>query len=541
LDFNPVGSGDTQIKHNKPKSFGNHITMVSCDLVREVIIMPGRILSLTVFIFIACLLGYKIFIAGREPLNSYQYLSNSLDAGLLYQDEHAFKGYTVLTAINSTSTYLIDNHGFIVNEWVTDEPGFSAALLPNGNLIRTSILNDRMDTPFHSGGETGKIQVYSWDGDLIWDYEHSSSDYLLHHDVEYLPNGNFLLTAWERKTVEEAIQAGRDPIIQGNNEVWVDYLIEVMPTGKNTGDIVWEWHVWDHLIQDHDPKKPNFGVVSEHPERININYFKTKNPTTSQEIQALQSLGYMGESVSTNTKYANQDWTHINAVSYDPERGLIAISVREFNEIWVIEHKSARVGMENSAGDEIDAGAIIFRWGNPAAYNNGTVNDQKLFSQHDVQWIAAGLKGAGNLLLFNNGKGRLDGEYSSILEIGFPLREKDFNADHVEFHQPVWNFSAPEPADFYSPFLSGTQRLPNGNTLICDGMYGMVFEVTEDGEMVWQYKMPIEDTGISASSSSWYRVGIFTTAKYGREYPGLAGKVLKPGLTIEDKINFQDS
>ena len=53
--------------------------------------------------------------------------------------------------------------------------------------------------------------------------------------------------------------------------MWPDEIIEIEPVGSDSANIVWEWRFWDHIIQDVDPNLPNYGVISEHPERININ------------------------------------------------------------------------------------------------------------------------------------------------------------------------------------------------------------------------------------------------------------------------------
>jgi hypothetical protein len=54
----------------------------------------------------------------------------------------------------------------------------------------------------------------------------------------------------------------------------------------------------------------------------------------------------------------------------------------------------------------------------------------------------------------------------------------------------VWKFQEARVADFFSPRLSNAQRLPNGNTLINEGWFGRFFEVTSDGDIVWEYVNP---------------------------------------------------
>ena len=83
-----------------------------------------------------------------------------------------------------------------------------------------------------------------------------------------------LILAWEYRSAEEAISAGRDSTQLDENELWPEHIIQVEPVGSTGGNIVWEWHVWDHLIQDFDSTKNNYGLVEEHPELVHINFMR---------------------------------------------------------------------------------------------------------------------------------------------------------------------------------------------------------------------------------------------------------------------------
>ena len=100
----------------------------------------------------------------------------------------------------------------------------------------------------------------------MWSYEFANDTYQHHHDVEPLPNGNILVIVWERKTAAEAYAVGRQSIENSLNEMWAEAILEIEPVGFDAVNIVWEWHIWDHLIQDVDPELPNYGVISEHAE-----------------------------------------------------------------------------------------------------------------------------------------------------------------------------------------------------------------------------------------------------------------------------------
>jgi hypothetical protein len=195
--------------------------------------------------------------------------------GLIQSAPRAFEGYTLFAPMSSHTTYLIDIQGHVVHEWESDcNPALCAYLLENGHLLRPGVVAQQS---FGFGpGAGGRIQEFTWDGDLVWDFKYASDNRLPHHDITRLPNGNVLLIAWEKKNAEEATAAGRkrpnDPLARvAAGDMHPDCLIEVKPTGKTSGEIVWEWHVWDHLIQDHDRSKPNYGNVSDHPELVDIN------------------------------------------------------------------------------------------------------------------------------------------------------------------------------------------------------------------------------------------------------------------------------
>src|SRR5262249_54924580 len=171
--------------------------------------------------------------------------------GLSINEPEAFQGYTLVAPVKSTRTYLIDMGGKVVRTWESDStPALGASLLENGHLLRAELLPEAPGTDGPGAG--GRRREVTWDGERVWDFKFSNDRQLPHHDICRLPNGNVLMIAWERKTIKEAIAAGRRPDLVDSRLFLLDCLIEVKPTGKTTGDVVWEWHLWDHLVQDHD-------------------------------------------------------------------------------------------------------------------------------------------------------------------------------------------------------------------------------------------------------------------------------------------------
>ena len=194
--------------------------------------------------------------------------------GLVFCTNESQAGYTLVSPFRTSMAYLIDQEGREINTWQSPgghTPGAAAYLLEDGSLLRTGNIGNSSVGNFTGGGIGGKLERIGWDGTLEWSWEYSSYDAILHHDIEPMPNGNILAIAWEEKSEQEAIEAGRNPAIAsdgpgGQNNVWPDHIIEIQPVGTDQANIVWEWHAWDHLIQDYDATKNNFGIVEDHPE-----------------------------------------------------------------------------------------------------------------------------------------------------------------------------------------------------------------------------------------------------------------------------------
>jgi hypothetical protein len=423
--------------------------------------------------------------------------------GLFINEEQASEGITLFGPVNNTAVYLISNDGLQVHAWETSRlPRSMGYLLENGNLLRAA------DPGTPSIGTF--LQTFDWDGTLVWEYSLTSSVYRAHHDIEPLPNGNVLVIARETKSTSEAREAGRDPLGITEGEVRTEAILEIHPLSPSSGEIVWEWHLWDHLIQDFDPTKQHFGVVADHPELVDINY------------------GPSGA-----------DWLHSNGLDYNPDLDQIIISSRNFSEFWVIDHSTTSAeAAGHSGGNSGKGGDILYRWGNPATYRRGTITDQQLFSQHDTQWIPSGHPGAGNILIFSNGNDRPGGEHSTIEEITPPVDEfgtytiapaAPYGPD-----DPTWTYSSTPPTEFFAASVSGTQRMPNGNTLVCEGPEGHLFEVTPAGQRVWEYINPVDADGpIAQGDPPTVGLRVFKIRRYPLDYTGFAGKDLTPGDPIE--------
>ena len=442
--------------------------------------------------------------------------------GLLLNEPGAAAGYTLFAVRDTRKAYLIDPLGRVAHTWnikdnLLGRTIHHAALLNNGNLMIMA------NTP------RALVEVDPL-GNVVWQYD----DRRLHHDFLKMPNGNMLLLSSARKTREQAIAAGANPEFVHENGVEYDYLIEVRPTGASGGEVVWEWSVWDHLIQDFDPSKPNYGAIAEHPELIDINF-----PMESRGIRRSGPIS---------------DWTHINSIDYNPTLDQIMLSPRHYSELWIIDHSATTAEARgHSGGNGGIGGDLLYRWGNPRAYGQGDADDQRLFWQHQTHWIPPGLPGAGNILVFNNGKefigyGR---PYSSVEEIIPPANGYRYRRDEGAAYppaKPAWTYAAEPPADFYSPLMSGAQRLPNGNTLIVDSLAGTIFQTTQDGKTAWKYiipwhyrvslwqdgRAPARLTHRSPLDLPIIKNEMYRASWYPPGYAGLRALDLTPGAYLED-------
>jgi hypothetical protein len=430
--------------------------------------------------------------------------------GLFEYGDGVFDGYTLFAPQQNTSTYLVDNCGNLVHEWESDlRPGSVVYLEENGYLYRA----ERLDIPgFASGGRGGRIKQMDWDGNTVWQYDLADDTQRQHHDIEVLPNGNVLAIVWIEKSAAEAIAVGRNPLFLGD-VIWSEKIVELEPVGTNEANIVWEWDLWDHLVQDFDATKENFGVVAEHPELMDINYTGNVGPAS------------------------NVDWAHFNAIDYNPELDQIMVSSRHFEEIWIIDHSTTtEEAAGHTGGNSGKGGDLLYRWGNPRVYDRGNDTAQRLFGQHDPNWVEEG-PDAGKIIIFNNGVNRPNGNWSSVDLIEAPIdSDGQYILEGNSAYGPAtaaWSYTATLPNAFYSINISGAQRMPNGNTVICEGNEGRIFEVKLDGSIVWEYINPVNNNGPIVQGGNPLGNSLFRAYRYGLNYPAFEGKDLTAMGPIE--------
>lgn len=400
--------------------------------------------------------------------------------GLQYIDEGVMPGYLLYQSGNSA--VLVDNCGREVHRWNQVNAEFHPKLLPNGNVV-------------YIEGFTLKIIEKDWDNNIVTDLKPNLNNLDLDYEVIVKPNGNYLCLGRRSYPYYEFENIGYDVGIGGAGyPSQYDVVVEV---DRNTGDIVWQWRIIDHVIQQRDSSLANYGILSENPQLLNM------------------------DAISTfDWKY--EESFMINGMDYNAELDQIALSVRKISEVVIIDHSTTTEEASGSTGGNSGKGGdIIYRWGNPANYDRGSDEDQFLYYQHNPNWIEHG-EHKGKLIMYNN---RLSiDDYSNVPIIDPP---QDENGNYVLEDNEAYGPAAPDfviggtaETNFYSGYTSGAKVLPNGNILVTVGGDDKVIEFTPDKLKVWEYDLTLLGR-------------TFRSVKYPVDYPAFDGKDLSPGATLE--------
>ena len=386
---------------------------------------------------------------------------------------------------NWDDTYLVDNCGNLVNEWRNlDDTDNHPKLLPNGRILYI---------------EDNAIYERDWDNNIVRTTYHDASNLVLEYEIIYLPNGNYLCLG--RRIEPLLFFEERGYNLSLSDYEWDDTVVEIVP---ETGEIVWEWRISDHIIQERDTTKMNYGVVADNPNLL--------------DLDAISDF----------------DWDHeesfmINGMDYNPELDQIALSVRKISEVVIIDHSTTLEESSTSEGGLYGMGGDpLYRWGNPQNYGQGDQTDRVLYYQHNPNWIEYGpYKGA--LIIYNNGLNRpgtsFFDRYSNVEIVTTDINsEGSYNkiddAPYGPMSSTLTLSGIESELDFYSGYTSGAKVLPNGNIYITVGVSLDFMEVDLQGNKKWHYQ---------ADRESY----IFRSEKYSIDYPGFEDKDLTAFGTVE--------
>ncbi len=440
-----------------------------------------KLLSTLFSLFIAC----SIFAQTQTP---------GITVGLLYSDNSEVSdGYLLYSPASSNKAYLIDNCGFVVNEWTFNgSSNYSGTyLLEDGSICKLNLANGYGGAAAYGDA---CFERRDWDNNLMWSYCGTGRYEGIHSDLYHLPNGNFLALVQDPHSASEAIAQGVNP-----NNVGFSFntesVVEFSPIGTNDAEVVWEWHLFDHLVQDFDPTKPNYGNLADFPHRYDANM--------------------MGSNA------------HFNGMHYIEERDHIVFSSWKDSEIFIIDHGTNSYEAAGPAGD------FLWRWGRPGNYD--APGSQMLSGQHNPKFIPDSYAvHGGKISVFNNGYFGAPGSGSCIIN---PIYDPVTNTYAMgsngaflpEDFDFVWAGEVFPGDNMSSGIMGGTDVRPNGNIISCEATTGRFSESTPNGDVVWIYQSPDGGGGI-ANQGQNVNSSVYKVAKYKSDYVGLVGNLQPTGL-----------
>lgn len=354
-------------------------------------------------------------------------------------------GYIFAIENGQNSCYLVDHDGNKVFSWTFDRVlGQDIEITPEGNLLGLF----KVDAPpIAFGGQSGIIREIDKEGNVLWEYVLATENEITHHDLVQMPNGNILVLVWERIPLAEASSIG----LNSTTDIFTEKVIEINP---DSDEIVWEWKSWDHIVQDFNSELDSFGDPGLEKNKINILY-------ANSDVHEFVASG---------------DVMHANGIDYLPEKDIIVLSINFFSEVWIIDHSTTTEEARTSSGGQFNKGGdLLYRFGNQKVF--GDLAKTNIFDfNHNPTFITN--EGQISLLIFNNNN--VAGQ-SSAMEFLLP----EINETTTIGTDPTIIFEFTDNTLFF-PRIGGASRLPNGNTLICEGDFGF-WEVTSTGEVVWKY------------------------------------------------------
>lgn len=361
----------------------------------------------------------------------------------LYYPEKCYNSFVLYDGRDGKS-YLIDMNGDIRHSY--PYTGFPVEMIdPAINDGKKGQILCQKEPEIYSCETLLKVD---WQGHIVWEWGEKApgGKSRQNHDLAPLANGNILMVAFLDSALFEKAEI---PLSD-------QAIYEVNSDGK----IVWQWVSSEHIKE--------LGFTGEKKELL---FSRKMRPRSS--LFVLNDMSPLG----------SNKWFDAGDTRFHPDN--IMIDSREGSFIAIIEKTSGR---------------IVWRMGPeyPASYDHSLMSFtgrvprpvDSICGQHDAHMIPKGLPGEGNVLVFDNqgaagfppiNLNMFPG--SRVLEIDPVTQEIVWQYDASKGGLPIWSF--------FSSFISSARRLPNGNTLICEGMNGRLFQITPEGEIVWEYVNPI--------------------------------------------------
>ena len=369
-------------------------------------------------------------------------IPSAILTGVTYYDPaRAWNGFVLIPG-SDIQTHLIDMTGKEVQRWRYE--GFPSWPIPpdrvngqRGHLLVQLERRQQLDKEASPGNGmvNASVAEVDWNGNVQWRYGSQQQPVHQHHEIQRLPNGNTLVLGAALRTVP-----GYDYRIIDNT------LEEVSPQGEK----LWSWSVADHL-NELGFSAAQLAMIRESND-ADFLHMNTAAPLGPNRLFEQGDQRFAPDNILFNSRNGNV------AVIVDRQSGKV---------VWRIGPDYPALKLDTPLPRQLD----------------------QLIGEHDVHMIGAGLPGAGNILIFDN-QGNA----------GFPpTRQGFFSASRVievdpQTKQIVWEYTGEKSGQaistFYSTYISNAQRLPNGNTLINEGQSGRLFQVTPQGDIVWEYVSP---------------------------------------------------
>ena len=424
--------------------------------------------------------------------------------GLVYEDVNEAKsgGYTLFNPLSDERVFLINNCGEVVNQWdFSNMKSVSAYILENGNLLQSNRFN---------------ADIRDWDNNIIWGINYETVlGFRIHHDIEPLPNGNFLVLVSDVYSNTEMFALGKDTSFI-ESSFTLDKILEIEPVGTNSANIVWEWKFVDHLVQEFDNTKPNFGVVADNPQLLHMDY----------------------------DAFSSVDYVHANGMDYNEDLDQIIFSARHLHEVYVIDHSTTTAqAATHSGGTYGKGGDILWRWGNPEVYDNGTAIDKTLGRQHDVKWVDDGVH-EDKISVFSNDAYGTDLTASSIHIIEPNDVNGVYSLDSGKFlpNDYFWSYDGTIMSELlFETTRSGVQIMSNGNALINETGKGRLSEIDNLGNAIWVYEIPVNDGNNFDQFETPTGNGSFKANRYPENYIGFNSITFNNTGIIEDVNSISEN
>jgi len=381
----------------------------------------------------------------------------------IFHPDKTWSGYTVLDTPGESGTVIIDMNGNLVKRWtkIAAVPG-PFRVLPGGFVIGgTNRRRPHQEAP--------ELLQLDWDGEIVWKFERTELVEEEGKEPRWMARQHH---DWQREGSPVGYYApGQAPLVDSGKTLILahrnvlvpeispklledDYILEV----SWDGDILWDWLASDH-VDELGFSDAARNAIHRHP--------------------------------NWNEERGSSDWLHINALSYlGPNRWFDEGDERFHpdNVLW----SSRQANIIAIVGRD---GHIVWRMGPDYRDTPALAELGQIVGQHHPHLIPEGLPGAGNLLVFDNGGAAGYGAPNAAAPTGQNvarrMSSRVLEINPVTFEK-VWEYSidGTEQIRFFSQYVSSAQRLPNGNTMINEGAGGRIFEITVEGELVWEYVNP---------------------------------------------------